>query len=280
MGYHTLLVHLQLGSPNTGLLNIAGELAKRYQSKVIGIAAGRPMDVGVTDGFAAGIDYISGETIQEDRDEMDREIAVAEAEFRAALASRAEAIEWRASVTYEALSDCLVRQSRSADLILSNVSTVGFEPMRRVDTGDLVMRAGRPVLIVPRKQQSLNLDHVLVAWKDTREARRAVVDSLPLLKKAARVTVHEIAHDDDLDSASARVEDVKAWLGRHGIGAIANVSACASDAAAHLDAIAADAKADVVVAGIYGHNRMREWVFGGVTRDLLLRELRCALVSH
>ena len=280
MGYRTLLVHLQLGSPNTGLMNIAGELAQRYQSNVIGIAAGRPMDVGVSDGFAAGVVYISGETIQEDRDEMDREIAVAEAEFRAALAGRAEAIEWRSSVTYEALSDCLVRQARSADLILSNVSTAGFEPMRRVDTGDLVMRSGRPVLIVPRKQQSLSLDHILVAWKDTREARRAVADALPLLKKAARVTVHEVARDDELDSARAHVEDVKAWLARHGIGAVGSVSACASDDAAHLDAIATEAKADVVVAGIYGHNRMREWVFGGVTRDLLLREHRCALVSH
>jgi len=280
MGYRTLLVHLQLGSPNTGLLNIAGELAQRYQSKVIGIAAGRPLDFGVTDGFAAGIVYISGEAIQEDRDEMDREIAVAEADFRAALAGRAEAIEWRSSVTYEVLSDCLVRQARSADLILSNVSTAGFEPMRRVDTGDLVMRSGRPVLIVPRKQQSLSLDHILVAWKDTREARRAVADALPLLKKAAQVTVHEVARDDDLDSARAHVEDVKAWLARHGIGAVGSVSACASDDAARLDSIAAEAKADVVVAGIYGHNRMREWVFGGVTRDLLLREHRCALVSH
>lgn len=280
MGYRTLLVHLQIGCPNAGLLNIAGDLAQRYGAKVIGIAAGRPMDMGVTDGFAAGVVYISGETVQAERDEIDREIASAEAEFRAALNGRAESVEWRSSVTYEALSDCLVRQSRSADLILSNMSTPGPDPTRRVDTGDLVMRAGRPVLVVPRKLKSLGLDHVLVAWKDTREARRAAMDALPLLKKAARVTVHEVARDDELDSARAHVEDVKTWLSRHGIAAVASVSACASDDAAHLDAVAAEAGADVVVAGIYGHNRMREWVFGGVTRDLLLREHRCALVSH
>ncbi len=58
------------------------------------------------------------------------------------------------------------------------------------------------------------------------------------------------------------------------------MSPCVSDDAAHLGAIATEAKADLVVAGIYGHNRMREWVFGGVTRNLLLRQDRCALVSH
>ncbi len=280
MSYRTLLVHLQIGCPNAGLLNIAGDLAQRYGAGVVGIAAGRPMDVGVTDGFSAGAVYISGETVQADRDELDREIAVAEAEFRAALNGRAEAVEWCSSVTFETLSDCLVRQARSADLILSNMSTPGSDPTRRVDTGDLVMRAGRPVLIVPRNLKSLGLDHVLIAWKDTREARRAVADALPLLKKAAKVTIHEVARDDDLDSARAHVNDVKTWLARHGIGALASVSACAGEDAAHLDAIAAEAQADVVVAGIYGHNRMREWVFGGVTRDLLLREHRCALVSH
>jgi len=279
MGYRTILVHLQLGGSNTGLLNIAGDLAQRYQAKVIGIAAGRPMDVGVSDSFGGGV-YLSGEIIQEERDEMDHEIGAAETEFRTALSGRAENVEWRSSVTYEALSDCLVRQARSADLVLSNVSTPGMDPTHRVDTGDLVMRAGRPVLIVPRKLKSLGLDHILVAWNDTREARRAVADALPLLKKAARVTVHEVAREDNRDSARAHVEDVRTWLARHGIAAEASVSTCTTDDATHLGAVAAEAKADVVVAGIYGHNRMREWVFGGVTQDLLLREHRCALLSH
>lgn len=279
MGYRTLLVHLQLGCPNTGLLAIARDLAQRYKATVIGIAAGRPLDIGVSDGLGAGI-YLSGEIVRQERDEMDREVAAAETEFHTALAGRADIAEWRSAVTHEALSDCLVRQARSADLILSNLSTPGIDPVRRVDTGDLVMRAGRPVLVVPRKLQSLALDHVLVAWKDTREARRAVADAVPLLQKAARVTVHEVARDDDRDTARAHVEDVRAWLARHGIAAVASVSTCTSDDATQLAAVAAEVQADVVVAGIYGHNRVREWVFGGVTHDLLLREHRCALLSH
>jgi nucleotide-binding universal stress UspA family protein len=280
VSYGTLLVHLQIGCLNSGLLNIARDLSQRYDSRVIGIAAGRPLDFGATDGFAGGMVYISGEAIQQDRDELDREIAAAEAEFHVALSGRVSAIEWRSSVTYEALSDCLVRQARSADLILSNMSSPGSDPSRRVDTGDLVMRSGRPLLIVPRTLTSLDLDHVLVAWKDTREARRAVADALPLLKQAAHVTVHEVSIEDDLVSAHAQVDDVRAWLARHGIVAETSVSMCRRGDAAYLDAIATELSADVIVAGVYGHNRMHEWVFGGVTRDLLLVENRCALVSH
>ena len=43
----------------------------------------------------------------------------------------------------------------------------------------------------------------------------------------------------------------------------------------------ADAQgADLIVAGAYGHSRIREWAFGGVTRDLLLQDHRCTLVAH
>ena len=54
---------------------------------------------------------------------------------------------------------------------------------------------------------------------------------------------------------------------------MAMMSAC-------LNAIAQELAADLIVAGAYGHSRLREWVLGGVTRDLLLRANRCSLVSH
>jgi nucleotide-binding universal stress UspA family protein len=50
--------------------------------------------------------------------------------------------------------------------------------------------------------------------------------------------------------------------------------------AAQLDAIANDQAADVIIAGAYGHSRLREWALGGVTKELLLRAGRCSFVSH
>ena len=94
------------------------------------------------------------------------------------------------------------------------------------------------------------------------------------------MTVVEIAAEDDLDAANARLADVAGWLKRHGIDATPVTAASPGDDAARLDAIVREQGADLLVAGAYGHSRVREWALGGVTRDLLLRAGRCALVSH
>ena len=90
----------------------------------------------------------------------------------------------------------------------------------------------------------------------------------------------EIAADVEMADARDHLEDVVMWLKRHGVGANSLTVPATGDDAAQLDAIARDKDAGLLVAGAYGHNRLREWVLGGVTRDLLLRPRRCSLVSH
>jgi nucleotide-binding universal stress UspA family protein len=77
-----------------------------------------------------------------------------------------------------------------------------------------------------------------------------------------------------------RVGDVAAWLARHGVSALSQTVLAKGDNAEQMAAFAADAAADVLVAGAYGHSRLREWVLGGVTRDLLMQPERCVFVSH
>ena len=81
------------------------------------------------------------------------------------------------------------------------------------------MQCGRPVLIVPPAPAGASLDHVMVAWRDTREARRAAMDALPLLRRATQVTIVEIAAQEDMPSATRRLEEVARWLAGHGIAA-------------------------------------------------------------
>jgi nucleotide-binding universal stress UspA family protein len=83
-----------------------------------------------------------------------------------------------------------------------------------------------------------------------------------------------------LPLAHKHLEEVAGWLGRHGVKAEGRASLSTGEDADRLYAIAKEQGADVVVAGAYGHSRLREWVLGGVTRDLLLRADICALVSH
>jgi nucleotide-binding universal stress UspA family protein len=274
MTYATLMVHLELGRSNTGLLRVAGDLAARFEARVIGVAACQPMPMYYADGY-------SGDMIEQDRVEMAREIKAAEDEFRRALHGAVTEIEWRSTVAFGLVADYLAAEARAADLVLTGVAHGDmFDASRAVDTGDLVMQVGRPVLIVPLVAEALKLEHVLVAWKDTREARRAVVDALPFLKRVARVTVAAIASADDIATDRTKLEDVARWLKWHGVVASCVASPPTGDDATALYALAQDQGADLIVAGAYGHSRLREWVLGGVTRDLLLSKDRYALVSH
>jgi nucleotide-binding universal stress UspA family protein len=275
VSYSTLMVHLELGKPNAGLLAVAGDLAERFHAHVIGIAACQPMQ------FVYGMGYVSADFFERDMADLRKDSQVAETEFRSALQSRAESLEWRSTVEFGALSGHIAHEARSSDLVITSVESGGlFEASRLVNTGDLIMQVGRPVLVVPPGGKSLSLDRVLIAWKDTRETRRAILDALPLLKKAAHVTLAEIAVEDRLALARKHLEEVVVWLGRHGVKAEGAASLSTGEDASQLYAIAKERGADVIVAGAYGHSRLREWVLGGVTRDLLLRADLCAFVSH
>lgn len=275
MSYSTLMVHLQLGCSNTGVLQIAADLAQRSHAGVIGIAACQPMVMFYGDGF------VSGDVYEQDRKELDKEMKHAEAEFRSALQHCGGKVEWRSTVVFALLSDYLAREARSADLVITGVASGDlFDSSRSVNTGDLVMQSGRPVLVVPAGVDELKLDRVVVGWNDTRECRRAIADALPLLSMAAQVVVVEIVDADQIDLARARVDDVVAWLGRHGVLAEGLASPSTGDDARALVAIAQAQRADVIVAGAYGHSRLREWAFGGVTRNLLVGAGRCSLLSH
>ena len=275
MTYATVMVNLQLGRSNANLVQVAGDLAERFGAGVIGIAACQPMQI------VYGDAYVPPNLIEEDRKQIDMELTAAEAEFRTGLQGRVSRLEWRSTVTVYSLSRYLARQARSADLLVTGVDrdVSLFDMTRHTDLGDLVMQAGRPVLVVPTAAK-VKFDRVLVGWKDTRESRLAVLNALPFLAKAAQVTVAEIADEEVLAEARTDVADIVGWLKNHGIKAEPLAVASKGDDAAQLSAIAQDQNADLVVAGAYGHSRLREWVLGGVTRDLLLHTGRCSLLSH
>jgi nucleotide-binding universal stress UspA family protein len=110
--------------------------------------------------------------------------------------------------------------------------------------------------------------------------RRDPSDGIPAGEQTGRVTVVAIAVEEERDATKMRLADVMGWLKEHGIDATTVTAASAGDDAVRLDAIVREQGADLLVAAAYGHSRVREWALGGVTRDLLLRAGRCALVSH
>jgi nucleotide-binding universal stress UspA family protein len=275
MSYKTLMAHLELGRSNAGLLHITAALAKCFDAAVIGIASKHPAIIAYGDGS------MGGAFVERDRDQIAEDIKVAEAAFRKALEGKVKALEWRSSTSFEPLSDFLAFESRSADLLITGVTRDALgEENGGLNAGDLLMQIGRPVLIVPRECASLSLDRMMIAWKDTPEMRRATLDALPMLKQAKQVTLVEVVEKADVKRVRRGLDDLVIWLGAHGVPVTALAATTEGDVADRLRQLAAEHKADLVIAGAYGHSRLREWALGGVTRDLLVRSDLCALVSH
>ena len=276
MTYKTVMVGLALGQPNDARLEVAAQLAKWFGARVIGVAGAE---------FSPPLYFTEGEPAQRLIDQgwaaVKNRLKELEGGFRAAMQNRAVEVEWRCGEDFP--TRFIVRQARASDIIVvGEDARCGLaDPFVQVNPSDLVMQVGRPLLVVPESCSWLDLRSVLVAWKDTTEARRAVNDALPLLHKSTEITIVEIVEDEaDRAAALLRVEDVAAWLSRHGVRASQQVPGQCGDAAAQLEQVASDVGAGVVIAGAYGHSRLSEWILGGVTRRLINPAIRCSLLSH
>ena len=277
MTYATVMVSLALDQSNEARLQVAGELAERFEAAIVGVAAAQ---------FAPPLYFTDGVEAQALIDEgeasVKRRLADLEAQFRAATKARGGRVEWRGAMDFPARF--VLAQARCADIIVSGGHSPAFsDAFALASPKDLVMQAGRPLLVVPDRVNWLDLRSVLVAWKDTPEARRAVADALPLLRKARDVTIATIPErDDDRAVVMAGVTDVAAWLARHGVTASARVSEAVRNAtaAAQLEQVAGDLGAGLIVAGAYGHSRFRELILGGVTEYLVTQSARSVLLSH
>jgi nucleotide-binding universal stress UspA family protein len=132
---------------------------------------------------------------------------------------------------------------------------------------------------VPAPRGVLQAQAVVIAWKETPQARRAVRDGLPFLKRAQRVRIVAVEENATIDRAA--LEDVASYLSNHQIGVIdVQTVGVGHSIAQTLMASARDLGADLIVAGGYGHSRLSESIFGGVTRDLLASSPICCLLSH
>jgi len=262
MDYKTVMVGLAMDRRNDACLRVAGDVAERFGARIIGVAAS---DIRPPMYFAEG-DFAQ-KLFDEEVAAIERRLSELEAEFRASVERRATAAEWRSARSLPV--PYLLQQARAADTSAA------------ADPSDLLMQAGRPLIVVPSTVEWLDLRSVLVAWKDVREARRAVFDALPILAAAKEVTIAEILEQDGRRAdALARVADVAAWLRGHGIAANTVVPEKAGGVTGQLQNIAANVGAGAVIAGAYGHSRFREWVLSGVTRHLATESRRCAFLSR
>ncbi len=270
-----LMACMRTDRSNADLLAVVADMARRFSAAVVGVVARQASR------HSAIMAIGPGEPPDRDLEKFRERAAATETEFRAAL-SMVEDLQWRSQMTAGPPSQHVGTEARGVDLIVAAAEPEEriFSPSPEIDVSDLLMRAGRPVLIAPAGVAGLKLTRALVCWKESREARRAVVDALPILKLCKRVDVVELVDGRDMEAARRRLADVGDWFARHGVETNCLASPLDGTEAGHLAAIAKDLDIDLIVAGAFGRNRLREWAFGGVTQDLLLKADRCTLVSH
>jgi nucleotide-binding universal stress UspA family protein len=166
---------------------------------------------------------------------------------------------------------------------LAVVGQSGPDRMARDDllVESALLESGRPVIVVPYIQTlGLKLDRVLVCWDASRSAARAAADAMPLLQRSRALEILSVSsadgNPDELPGA-----DFGEHLARHDLKVeVRRLIAGDMDIANTILSYAADAGADFIVMGGYGHSRLREFVLGGVTRAVLGSMTVPVLMSH
>jgi len=273
MSFATIMVHVEAkGSDDR--IKLAANLASRFKSTLIGLAAWAPRPAFAVEGVIID-EKITDELLGRMRAELDKQGD----HFRMLLGADQRRAEWRSLIDLPA--EVVAKEARAADLVVVGREYSPLDPYRSLDPGLVILQAGRPVLVVPPGRDQLHAEHILIAWKDSREARRAVADALPFLRDAHTVSIAEVVEKGTEIQSQGGIDDVARYLGRHGISVHRKITAHAVGSVANeLLRIAKDENADLIVAGGYGHSRLGEMVFGGVTQELLTGSAMCCLFSH
>jgi nucleotide-binding universal stress UspA family protein len=163
----------------------------------------------------------------------------------------------------------LLRRAKSHGIVVTETGVAAdmmeFDVIQR-----LLFGSGRPVLVVPREFNSdISLGTILIAWDGSENAARAVWNALPLLGFSSRVVICIVKGEKKLDGNAGSTDLAKSLLGMGINVEIAELELNGKTVADVLISQVEKLSAGLVVLGAYGHSRWREFVFGGVTRNML-----------
>ena len=185
MSFQTLLVHADPGPGSNPRIRLALRVADMFGSAIVGVGAETFDPI-----FLSGYAVADGSMIETVERSIHTELKSAEQNFRNLTIAR-HPVSW---VAGEMAPDKMIMlHAKSADLIIASRPLRGEAPAFAARPADLIMDAGLPVLLAANGDASFCGDRVVIAWKNSREARRAMADALPFLKRAKAVTIVSVA---------------------------------------------------------------------------------------
>ena len=274
MSLKTILVHLSDDDLHAERLEVAGRLARDYDAHLVALFMATPIGMPAeVIGRGAAAAYLNAATTAV----RDKALALKE-DFAGFCLDQGISSSW--IVEEGDHLELLAQHAHAADLIVVSQPRIeSIEDRFRLRLAEeITMVAGLPILLLPQAHAAESLGRrVLIAWKGTREAVRAVRDALPVLESARETTVLTVSPDSE-DRRSQK--EVVAYLARHGIAASAQEAAEENGVGQAILDSAAARGCDLIVMGAYGHSRLRELVMGGVTRHVLYNTAVPVFMSH
>lgn len=269
MAYKTVLVHVNDERRAGRLISFAAEFAELHGAHLIGLFV-VPLPVVLNEWPDIAIAEMIEAQRRAYRDEGKR-IGNLFAEKTKLMSKPAE---WRqVESQYATVADALVQNARMADITIALQADPKWHLTHTLDAAEnAIMESGRPVLVVPNDGPAdPNPKRVTVAWNGKRESTRAAFDALPIIEKAGNAGVVWV----DPKTGSAATGDLPCaelavTFARHGISCEAKAIKADDDGVSA--ALADEVKrsgSGLLVMGAYGHSRLREFVLGGATRNIM-----------
>lgn len=275
MRFTSILAHVAADDACSARLRLAMDLALAFKCELIGVGAEAPELYLSTHGLAWPK---PGYRLQDAEQEISQRLAQLAERFEGTPGLDGVPHRWISAVAEPAAF--LGASARGCDLIVASRPEPAALSRDFASPANLILGAGRPVLLAPRAAVGSDFDKVVVAWKDTRESRRALLDSLPFLMRAKQISVVAALEHEDRRETQAAIGDVVDRLAMLGVKAEAKiVERGHDDPAAALIGFANQEQASLIVAGAYGHSRLQELFLGGFTRSLLEAPV-AVLFSH
>jgi len=277
MTYKTILMHLNHDRRAKQLLDAGVQLARAFDAHLIGLHVFPAYRLNPPVPLPIGQDILGSIAAQ-----IEEESNRIKSQFDDAAKLQTFVSEWR-SVKSERTdpADIVMRHGYAADLLIASQSDPNWEMTSVLDFPErLAIESGRPVLVIPDGYIfSEPPKSITIAWKDRREAARAALDALPLLKQAEDVQVLTVEEDERREGGPEDTE-IAAALDRHGVKVSVTTIPAGKTSPAEEILDRAAQNSQLLVMGAYGHSRFREFAFGGVTRHILKNMKVPVLFSH